>query len=140
MLIMPRGICVLVSSCPSSPQDWEPSSCWPLHFWSTTYPRPGSTRNFGFNFIHGVGGEGYRRHKSSHQAMVASLAEWMEIVVDKPEDPRQCFKCRRDLGPHLEWKKMDTEAGPICYVCFNREASTAEATGRTIRRGGSNNA
>jgi len=39
------------------------------------------------------------------------------------KDPRRCFKCGRDLGPKLEWKKMDTEAGPICYVCFNDAAS-----------------
>lgn len=40
-----------------------------------------------------------------------------------PEDPRRCFVCGRDLGPLLEWKKMDTEAGPICYVCYNQAAS-----------------
>jgi len=39
------------------------------------------------------------------------------------KDPRRCFKCGRDLGPLLEWKKMDTDAGPICYVCFNEAAS-----------------
>ncbi len=38
---------------------------------------------------------------------------------------RRCFRCGRDLGPRLEWKKMDTEAGPICYLCFN-DASAAE--------------
>jgi hypothetical protein len=41
----------------------------------------------------------------------------------EPHDPRRCFVCGRDLGPLLEWKKMDTEAGPICYVCFNEAAS-----------------
>jgi len=39
-----------------------------------------------------------------------------------PKDPRHCFVCGRDLGPLLEWKKMDTEAGPICYVCYNEAA------------------
>ena len=39
------------------------------------------------------------------------------------KDPRRCFKCGRDLGPLLEWKKMDTDAGLICYVCFNEAAS-----------------
>ena len=27
-----------------------------------------------------------------------------------------CFNCGRDLGPQLEWMKMQTERGPICYV------------------------
>ena len=40
-----------------------------------------------------------------------------------PKDPGRCFVCGRDLGPLLEWKKMDTEEGPICYVCFNAAAS-----------------
>jgi hypothetical protein len=39
------------------------------------------------------------------------------------EDPHRCFVCGRDLGPLLEWKKMDTEAGPICYVCYNEAAN-----------------
>jgi hypothetical protein len=34
-------------------------------------------------------------------------------------DPQRCFKCGRDLGPLLHWQKMVTDAGPICYVCFN---------------------
>jgi len=38
-------------------------------------------------------------------------------------DERHCFKCGRDLGPLLEWKKMDTEAGPICYACYNEAAA-----------------
>jgi hypothetical protein len=42
---------------------------------------------------------------------------------DDESDPRHCFVCGRDLGPLLEWKKMDTEQGPICYVCFNEAAS-----------------
>jgi hypothetical protein len=42
---------------------------------------------------------------------------------NEPKDPRRCFACGRELGPLLEWKKMDTEAGPICYVCFNEAAS-----------------
>ncbi len=37
-----------------------------------------------------------------------------------------CFICGRDLGPELEWMKMRTERGPICYVCFN------EVTGNPI--------
>ena len=41
------------------------------------------------------------------------------------DDQRCCFRCGRDLGPRFEWKKMDTEAGPICYVCFN-DAAAAE--------------
>jgi hypothetical protein len=41
----------------------------------------------------------------------------------KSHDPRHCFVCGRDLGPLLEWKKMDTDEGPICYVCFNAAAS-----------------
>jgi hypothetical protein len=44
--------------------------------------------------------------------------------MNEPEkDPRHCFRCGRDLGPLLEWKKMDTDAGPICYVCYNDAAS-----------------
>jgi len=38
------------------------------------------------------------------------------------KDPSRCFRCARDLGPQMEWKKMDTQAGPICYVCFNQAA------------------
>jgi hypothetical protein len=34
-----------------------------------------------------------------------------------------CFNCGRDLGPELEWMKMQTERGPICYVCFNEATS-----------------
>ena len=41
---------------------------------------------------------------------------------EEKRDARRCFKCGRDLGPLLEWKKMDTEAGPICYVCYNEAA------------------
>ena len=44
--------------------------------------------------------------------------------MDESErDDRRCFKCGRDLGPLLEWKKMDTERGPICYTCFNEAAA-----------------
>jgi hypothetical protein len=46
-----------------------------------------------------------------------------EEPVRRPADARHCFRCGRDLGPLLEWKKMDTEAGPICYVCYNDAAS-----------------
>ncbi len=44
-------------------------------------------------------------------------------MTEDPRETRRCFKCGRDLGPMLEWKKMDTEAGPICYVCYNDAAS-----------------
>ncbi len=47
-------------------------------------------------------------------------------------DPRRCFRCGRDLGPLLERKKMDTESGPICFVCFNEAA--ADDRGREPRR------
>ena len=43
-------------------------------------------------------------------------------MSEKEPDERHCFKCGRDLGPLLEWKKMDTDAGPICYVCYNEAA------------------
>ena len=43
--------------------------------------------------------------------------------VEEEKDLRHCFRCGRDLGPLFEWKKMDTEAGPICYVCYNDAAS-----------------
>jgi hypothetical protein len=42
----------------------------------------------------------------------------MSEANEKP-DPQRCFCCGRDLGPLLEWLKMSTDAGPICYVCFN---------------------
>ncbi len=44
-------------------------------------------------------------------------------MSDPRPDEHHCFKCGRDLGPLLEWKKMDTERGPICYVCFNEAAA-----------------
>ncbi len=44
-------------------------------------------------------------------------------MSEKRTDQRHCFKCGRDLGPLLERKKMDTEAGPICYVCYNEAAA-----------------
>ena len=44
-------------------------------------------------------------------------------MTDEKNDGRHCFKCARDLGPLLEWKKMDTERGPICYTCFNEAAA-----------------
>ncbi len=44
-------------------------------------------------------------------------------MSDPRPDEHHCFKCGRDLGPLLEWKKMDTERGPICYVCFNETAA-----------------
>ena len=53
-------------------------------------------------------------------------------MSDQKNDGRHCFKCGRDLGPLLEWKKMDAEAGPICYVCFNDAA--ASDRGRERRR------
>jgi hypothetical protein len=42
---------------------------------------------------------------------------------ERESDGRRCFKCGRDLGPLLEWKKMDTSAGPICYLCYNQAAN-----------------
>ena len=45
-----------------------------------------------------------------------------------------CWKCHRDLGPMLEYQKMVTEKGPICYACFNalqEEAHQAEQARRT---------
>jgi len=39
-----------------------------------------------------------------------------------------CFICGRDLGPQLEWMKMQTERGPICYVCFNGVTNSPAAT------------
>ncbi len=32
---------------------------------------------------------------------------------------KECFRCGRFLGEEEEWKKMDTEKGPICFVCYN---------------------
>jgi hypothetical protein len=32
----------------------------------------------------------------------------------------KCFKCGRDLGVKEEYKKMETEKGKICYVCYNK--------------------
>jgi hypothetical protein len=50
--------------------------------------------------------------------------DWgIKNMDEKPKETSRCFKCGRDLGPKLEWKKMDTEAGPICYVCFNDAAT-----------------
>ncbi len=51
-------------------------------------------------------------------------------MSDEPKSER-CFKCGRDLGPLLEWKKMDTDAGPICYVCFNEAAARRVNTAPT---------
>jgi len=47
--------------------------------------------------------------------------------MDDPKARERCFKCGRDLGPLLEWKKMDTDVGPICYVCFNEAAAERRA-------------
>ncbi len=49
-------------------------------------------------------------------------ADEVGVTEDTKIDERHCFKCGRDLGPLLERKKMDTEAGPICYVCYNEAA------------------
>ena len=40
-------------------------------------------------------------------------------MTEQPRDDRHCFRCGRDLGPELEWRKMVTESGPLCYVCYN---------------------
>jgi len=53
----------------------------------------------------------------------AACNERLSGVKEETDDPRHCFRCGRDLGPLFEWKKMDTEAGPICYVCYNEAAS-----------------
>jgi hypothetical protein len=48
-----------------------------------------------------------------------------------------CWKCDRDLGPMLEYQKMVTEKGPICYTCFNalqEAAHQAEQTSRATDR------
>lgn len=39
---------------------------------------------------------------------------------------RNCWKCGRDLGPMLEYQKMVTEKGPICYACFNAAQEEAD--------------
>jgi hypothetical protein len=52
-------------------------------------------------------------------------------MVEGASDSQNCFRCGRDLGPLLEWKKMDTDAGPICYVCFNEVAASARDKERT---------
>ncbi|MEW5807617.1 MAG: lysine--tRNA ligase [Acidobacteriota bacterium] len=41
-----------------------------------------------------------------------------------------CFRCGRFLGELDEWKKMDTEKGAICYMCFN-EIGVAERMSRS---------
>ncbi len=51
-------------------------------------------------------------------------------MKEKPKDSRHCFRCGRDLGPQMEWKKMDTEKGPICYVCYNEAANEGKAQKR----------
>ncbi len=38
-----------------------------------------------------------------------------------------CWKCERFLGVKDEWKKMTTEKGDICYVCYNETKESAEA-------------
>ncbi len=37
-----------------------------------------------------------------------------------------CWKCGRFLGVKDEWKKMETEKGDICYVCYNESKESAE--------------
>ena len=44
-----------------------------------------------------------------------------------------CWKCGRDLGPMLEYQKMVTENGPICYACYNALQEEACRTGRAGR-------
>ena len=36
------------------------------------------------------------------------------------------WKCGRFLGAKDEWKKMTTEKGDICYVCYNKAKDSAE--------------
>lgn len=52
---------------------------------------------------------------------------------EKSDPGRHCFKCGRSLGKMSEWKKMDTDAGPICYVCFNEAAGEA-GEGSALRK------
>ncbi len=37
-----------------------------------------------------------------------------------------CWKCGRYLGVKDEWKKMKTEKGDICYVCYHKAKESAE--------------
>lgn len=37
----------------------------------------------------------------------------------------KCFKCGRDLGCNLEFMKMETDSGKICYQCFNQLQSSS---------------
>ena len=37
-----------------------------------------------------------------------------------------CWKCERYLGVKDEWKKMKTEKGDICYVCYNEAKESAD--------------
>ena len=37
-----------------------------------------------------------------------------------------CWKCGRYLGVKDEWKKMKTEKGDICYVCYHEAKESAE--------------
>jgi len=37
-----------------------------------------------------------------------------------------CWKCGRYLGVKDEWKKMNTEKGDICYVCYHEAKESAE--------------
>jgi hypothetical protein len=55
----------------------------------------------------------------------APVSEQPAAKAHETGDGSHCFRCGRDLGPLLEWKKMDTASGPICYVCFNRAANDA---------------
>jgi predicted Fe-S protein YdhL (DUF1289 family) len=48
------------------------------------------------------------------------------------EDPMaECFRCGRFLGEEEEWKKMDTEKGPICFVCHNEISAKERMEGDT---------
>ncbi len=37
-----------------------------------------------------------------------------------------CWKCGRFLGVKDEWRKMKTEKGDICYVCYHEAKESAE--------------
>ena len=40
----------------------------------------------------------------------------------------ECFRCHRFLGEKEEWKKMDTEKGLLCYVCYNEISAKQRIT------------
>ncbi len=45
----------------------------------------------------------------------------------------KCFKCGRDLGVKEEHKKMETEKGKICYVCYNKYKAEERNEAKSIK-------